>query len=66
MAQCEFCKKYVDAMAYGTFRFVSGWEENRRAGGTHAISLPQRQDRFAHAHCIDKERRGLTNQGGLF
>jgi len=64
-AVCEFCKgRYgpIDTRAEGTHQFTSGWVMQRDGGGGHGISLPKRENRWAHRICVEEEIRGETGQ----
>lgn len=37
---CQECGEEVNPKAQGTWRLVTGWVENRKGGGAHAIALP--------------------------
>ena len=66
---CDICKdpNYpIDIRHFGIAQFTSGWVLQRPGGGGHAISLPKRENRWAHAGCIDKASRGLTGQQSMF
>jgi len=65
-AQCEFCGQPVDPAALGTFQRTCGWTENRSAGGSNAIALPERTARYACHECIRLQRDGINPaQGSL-
>jgi hypothetical protein len=65
-ATCEFCGSMLDTRLDGTHQYVSGWVKNRTGGGGHGISLPERENRWAHGACIDSATKGFLQQGGLF
>ena len=64
-ATCEFCHEPVNIRMTtgGVYQYTSGWVMLRGGGGGHGVSLPQRENRWAHAHCINLEiskgQRGL-------
>ena len=65
-AECEYCGQPVSPTRAGTFVWTSGWVEQRRDGGAHAITLPVRADRYACGSCIDMLRAGVSpGQGTL-
>jgi len=69
VAVCEFCKgRYgsVDTRADGTYQFTSGWVMQRNGGGGHGISLPRRENRWAHRQCVEHESKGGFGQGRMF
>jgi hypothetical protein len=51
-AECEFCGKDVDIRVEGVHQWTSGWVKVRDAGGGHGVSLPKREDRWAHKSCV--------------
>jgi hypothetical protein len=64
-ALCEFCQNVLDTRTDGTHQFVSGWVKNRSQGGGHGVSLPHRENRWAHAYCVERASRNSSNQGLL-
>ena len=66
---CHFCGQEIDPDGMGVWRRVVGWERkatssSRRSGSD--ITLRERQDDYAHTHCIDGAKRGLSpRQGAL-
>lgn len=65
-ALCAFCGLELNTKVEGVHQFSTGWVKNRSGGGAHGLSLQQRENKWAHSHCIDKEIRGHTNQGSMF
>jgi hypothetical protein len=65
-ATCELCGGDIDTSAAGTHQWTSGWVMLRSGGGGHAVSLPKRENRWAHRHCVDSASRGFANQGSMF
>jgi hypothetical protein len=63
---CEFCQHELDTRALGVHQFTTGWVKNRAGGGGHAVSLPTRENRWAHGHCIDRLAAGRFSQEELF
>ena len=64
---CEFCGDPLDVRRAGVHQMMSGWVENRKGGGAHAIRLPKRELRWACKTCVDKESSGLARyQPSLF
>jgi hypothetical protein len=59
LTQCYFCQDSLDATANGIFQWVSGWVEQRAQGGSNAIALPKRENRYACNYCIARLRRGI-------
>lgn len=57
-ATCEFCPEPVDIGAEGTHQYTTGWVMLREGGGGHGVSLPKREPRWAHKHCIERETNG--------
>lgn len=64
--KCELCGDELDIRGDGVHQFTSGWVKNRSGGGGHGISLPVRENRWAHGYCVDQETKGLTKQQALF
>jgi hypothetical protein len=64
-AKCEFCPLPLDIREKGVHQRVSGWVMNREGGGGHGISLPERENRWAHHECIRDAIRG-GGQKSLF
>jgi hypothetical protein len=65
-ARCEFCHFTVDTRLSGVYQWTAGWVMQREGGGGHAVSLPERSNRFAHGHCIDRQAQGNPQQRKLF
>lgn len=65
LAKCRFCQHELDTRADGVHQFVCGWTPNRSGGGAHSIALPQRDNLWAHRHCIEREARGYGGQGKM-
>jgi hypothetical protein len=65
-AKCEFCSQELDVRAEGSHQRISGWAKVRTGGGAHGVSLPERQNRWAHSWCIDRATRGTLTQQSLF
>ena len=63
-AKCEFCGNDVDTRELGVHQYTRGWVKARSGGGGHGVSLAERENRWAHGHCVDREVYG--NQGRLF
>ena len=53
---CEFCGKDVDPSEVGSWRRVVGWVQNRKGGGTHAVSMPSEPMGWAHKACMEIEK----------
>jgi hypothetical protein len=49
---CDFCGQTLDTRAKGVHQWTAGWVEQRAAGGGHAISMPVRENRWAHGPCV--------------
>lgn len=62
---CEFCQKELDTEGPGVHQYTKGWVKNRTGGGGHGVSLPQRENRFAHGYCVDRVTDGTFKQGAL-
>lgn len=65
-ARCEFCGNDLDVRVEGVHQFVKGWVKNREGGGGHGISLPERENKWAHGDCIDRKTRGTFSQASMF
>lgn len=63
---CELCGHDVDVRERGVHQWTAGWVMQRAAGGGHGISLPQRENRWAHRHCVDSAARGFLGQERMF
>jgi hypothetical protein len=63
-AHCHFCKEPLNPNRDNVHQYTCGWVKIRSAGGGHAVALPQRENLWAHTHCI--ERVPISAQGGLF
>lgn len=64
-AKCVFCDEVLDVRADGTHQRISGWAKNRTGGGAHGVSLPERENKWAHSWCIDRATRGHLQQATL-
>jgi hypothetical protein len=60
------CGHDLDTREAGVFQWTSGWVMNRQGGGGHGISLPERQARWAHRHCVERAVKGQERQRSLF
>lgn len=65
-APCSFCGKTLDADAPGTYQWTAGWVMRREDGGGHAVSCPERFNRYACRSCVDRAIRGTLHQSSLF
>lgn len=65
-ATCEFCKRELNTQADGVHQYTRGWVKNRSGGGGHGVSLPERENRWAHGHCVDRLTSGTFTQAQLF
>jgi len=50
---CTFCGDPIDPRQVGVWRRVSGWVQNRKAGGANHIALAEPEIGFACNICID-------------
>ena len=65
--RCTICGENIeDPSAPGTFQWTSGWVQNRRGGGGHALSLPKRHPYWAHKSCLERKIKGWIGQGQMF
>lgn len=51
------CNSALDPNAKGVYQFASGWIENRAAGGANALVLPEKQQQWACAPCIERKKK---------
>lgn len=65
-AICSFCKQELDIRAIGVHQYTKGWVKNRSGGGGHGISLPERENRWAHGYCVDRVSSDTFGQASLF
>jgi hypothetical protein len=65
-SKCELCGHEVDTRAEGTHQWTAGWVMQRVGGGGHGVSLPQRENRFAHGHCVSRASSGHLQQSAMF
>lgn len=65
-AACEFCTDEVDVRAAGVYQWTRGWVMQREGGGGHGVSLPERENRWAHGRCVEKAVKGTLAQGSMF
>jgi hypothetical protein len=65
-SKCEFCQRELDTRMDGTHQYTSGWVMNRSGGGAHAISMPKRENRWAHRQCVEKASKGTLGQTSMF
>lgn len=66
IAKCELCGNELNTQANGVHQWTAGWVMNRSGGGGHAVSLPQRDNRWAHGYCVDRKTKGYDKQFGMF
>lgn len=63
---CELCGHELDVRSDGVHQFTSGWVKNRSGGGGHGVSLPKRENRWAHGYCVDRAVSGTIAQKDMF
>jgi hypothetical protein len=63
---CELCGLELDTRRQGSHQWTAGWVMQRRGGGGHGISMPVRENRWAHQGCVDSASRGFTSQISMF
>ena len=63
---CEFCRVALDVRDRGVYQHTAGWVMNRSGGGGHGVSLPERQNRWAHRFCVEQAVKGHTQQTRMF
>lgn len=61
-AVCEFCHQALDVRDRGVHQRTSGWVMIREGGGGHGISLPERENRWAHGQCVERQSKGTFGQ----
>jgi hypothetical protein len=59
---CKLCGQELDIEAPGVHQWVAGWVMNRTGGGGHGISLPKRENLWAHGHCIKRATQGFLKE----
>ena len=64
--RCEFCKLELDTREPGVHQYTRGWVKNRSGGGGHGVSLPERELRWAHGYCIERQTEGTFGQASIF
>jgi hypothetical protein len=63
---CAACGGDARPSAPGNWREVTGWVEERRAGGAHAVRDPRPTGRYLCRFCMaDRERGVCPGQGAL-
>lgn len=65
--KCHFdCGNDIDIREDGVHQWTAGWVKNRSGGGGHGISLPERQDKWAHGYCVERRANNTFGQGRMF
>lgn len=64
--RCLFCGEVLDADAAGVYQYVRGWERRRTGGGTNAIRLPTRENKWACHACIEARVHSYADITPLF
>ncbi len=64
-AQCELCGDQLDTRREGAHQWTAGWVMYRKGGGGHGISLPVRENRWAHGHCVESASRAGSGQRSM-
>jgi hypothetical protein len=59
---CIHCGTLLDPAAPGSYREIRGWEQVRRGGGAHAVTLREETGRVACSPCITLARAGISIQ----
>ena len=62
---CDFCQHDLDTREPGVHQWTSGWVMNRTGGGGHGISLPIRENKWAHRWCVERAVKGQQRQDSL-
>jgi hypothetical protein len=65
-ATCELCADALDIRAMGVHQWTCGWVMQREGGGGHGVSLPVRENRWAHGRCVERASKGTLAQVALF
>lgn len=55
----------IDIRDPGTHQWTAGWVLIRKEGGGHAISCPERSNRWACRYHVDRASKGLIKQDTL-
>jgi len=50
---CDFCHEPLRPEALGIAKRLTGWVENRKGGGAHAIRFPETPSGYAHTVCLE-------------
>jgi len=66
LVACALCGEPVNPESVGVYQRTSGWVQRREGGGGHGVSLPEREAKWAHRHCVERAVRGLLHQTELF
>jgi len=66
LAACELCGLDLDIRLDGVHQWTAGWVMQRAGGGGHGVSLPQRESRWAHRHCVERSAAGHGGQQSMF
>lgn len=67
MTRCELCGELVNPIDPNTHQRVTGWERRAAAGSRKSgsdIVCREQQQAFAHAHCVRRQKMGLSAQQG--
>ena len=64
-ARCHYCGLEMDTRDLGIYQWTAGWVLQRAGGGGHGISLPQRENRWAHGICVERAVKGTLAQGEM-
>lgn len=51
-AVCSYCEEPVDQYHRDTWRRISGWERQRRGGGTNHVALRKPSGHYACSQCM--------------
>lgn len=60
--RCAFCGNELDTREDGIHQYTTGWVKQREGGGGHGVSLPKRENRWAHGYCVDRATHGGLQQ----
>ena len=66
MTNCYYCGVAINSDSIGVYQLVRGWERRRSGGGTNALRLAERAQRWACHACIEAQVKGYADNETLF
>ena len=66
ITKCEFCNFEVGIREIGVHQYTRGWVKSRAGGGGHGVSLPERENRWAHGTCVERRVKGYDRMDSMF